>query len=158
MGRSSGLGQQRILDRTRHVRTELNALCQSAPRIALNYLLRRRRRKDRAKWLPQHVVWPRAMCQRTPEEISARFNRLIRELLHGRTSLETFQPWEVDLLLDMQNCRIQESTREGTLRRYREAVQRQIRRGGTVPMKLCPSSLRPGGSACSEVAVAAPDV
>ena len=70
------------------------------------------------------------------DDILLRFNRLIGELRKGGTRRETFQPWEVELLLDMQSCRIQESAREGTLRRYREAVQRQIRQGGTVPMKL----------------------
>ncbi len=70
------------------------------------------------------------------DDVLLRFNRLIRELLQGSTSRESFQPWEVDLLLDMRNCQINELVREGVLRRYREAVQRQIRRGGTVPMKL----------------------
>ena len=40
------------------------------------------------------------------DEILLRFNRLIRELLKGGTRRETFQPWEVELLLDMQSCRI----------------------------------------------------
>ena len=70
------------------------------------------------------------------DEMLLRFNRLIRELLKGGTRRETFQPWEVDLLLDMQGCRIGELAREGVLRRYQQAVQRQIRQGGTVPMKL----------------------
>jgi len=70
------------------------------------------------------------------DEMLLRFNRLIGELLKGGTRRETFQPWEVDLLLDMENCWIGESAREGVLRRYREAVQRQFERGGTVPMKL----------------------
>ena len=76
------------------------------------------------------------MRQRTPEEIFARFNRLIGELLKGGTRRETFQPWEVELLLDIENCQIKESAREGVLRRYQEAVRRQLERGGTVPMKL----------------------
>jgi hypothetical protein len=70
------------------------------------------------------------------DEILLRFDRLIGELLQGGTRRETFQPWEVDLLLDMQDCRIEESAREGVLRRYQRAVQRQIGRGDTVPMKL----------------------
>ncbi len=70
------------------------------------------------------------------DEILRRFNRLIRELLQGETRRETFQPWEVDLLLDIQNCQIKESAREGVLRRYQQAVQRRIERGGAVPMKL----------------------
>ena len=70
------------------------------------------------------------------DEILLRFNRLIREVLQGRTRRETFHSWEVELLLDIENCQIKESAREGVLRRYQQAVQRQIRRGRTVPMKL----------------------
>jgi len=70
------------------------------------------------------------------DEILLRFNRLIRELYQGGTGRETFQPWEVELLVDIQNCQIKDSAREGVLRRYQQAVQRRIARGDTVPMKL----------------------
>ena len=70
------------------------------------------------------------------DEILCRFNRLIRELLQGGTRRESFQRWEVELLLDIQNCQIEKSARGDTLRRYQRAVQRQLERGGTVPMKL----------------------
>ena len=70
------------------------------------------------------------------DEMLLRFNRLIGELLKGGTRRETFQPWEVELLLDMENCQIKESAREGTLRCYQQAVRRQLERGGTVPMRL----------------------
>ena len=70
------------------------------------------------------------------DEILRRFNRLIRELLQGGTRRESFQRWEVVLLLDIQNCQIEKSARGDTLRRYQRAVQRQLERGGTVPMRL----------------------
>ena len=70
------------------------------------------------------------------DEILRRFNRLIRELLLGRASRETFQRWEVELLLDIHSCQIKESAREGVLRRYQQAVQRQVERGDTAPMRL----------------------
>ena len=70
------------------------------------------------------------------DEILFRFNRLIAELLQGRTRRETFRSWEVELLLDIQNFPIKESAREDTLRRYQRAVQRQIEKGATAPMKL----------------------
>ena len=70
------------------------------------------------------------------EEVLLRFNRLIRELLRGRTSRQSFHPWEVELLLDIENCQIKESARERVIRRYQQAVQRQIGRGATMPMKL----------------------
>ncbi len=65
-----------------------------------------------------------------------RFNRLIRELLQGRATRESFQPWEIELLLDIEHCQIKESARDGVLRRYQQAVQRRIARGDTVLMKL----------------------
>jgi hypothetical protein len=69
-------------------------------------------------------------------DIALQFNRLIRELLRGRASRETFQPWEVELLVDIHNCQIKESARENVLRRYQRVVQRRIAKGDTVPMKL----------------------
>jgi hypothetical protein len=70
------------------------------------------------------------------EEILAQFNRLIRELLRGQINRNTFRQWEVELLLDVENCSLRDSSRESTLRRYQKAVQRQIERGAREPMKL----------------------
>ncbi|MFB3775963.1 MAG: hypothetical protein ACE141_00095 [Bryobacteraceae bacterium] len=70
------------------------------------------------------------------EEILAQFNRLIRELLRGQINRNTFRPWEVELLLDVESCNLRESSRESTLRRYQKAVQRQIERGAREPVKL----------------------
>ncbi len=81
-------------------------------------------------------VYSSVRLARDTYDVLLRFNRRIRELLQGRTSREAFQPWEVDLLLDIQDCQIDESAREGVLRRYQQAVRRQLERGGTVPMKL----------------------
>jgi hypothetical protein len=72
----------------------------------------------------------------SPEEIIAQFNRLIRELLRGQINRNTFRPWEVELLLDVESCNLRESSRESTLRRYQKAVQRQLERGAAKPMKL----------------------
>ncbi len=71
-----------------------------------------------------------------PEEMLAQFNRLIRELLRGQINRNTFRPWEVELLLDIESCALRESSREGTLKRYQKAVQRQLGRGVARPMKL----------------------
>ena len=65
-----------------------------------------------------------------------RYNRLIRGLLSGRINRNTFQPWEVELLLDIEACPLPKRAREGVLRRYLRAIQRQIEKGATVPMKL----------------------
>ena len=69
-------------------------------------------------------------------EILLRFNRLIRGVLSGRIHRTTFQPWEIELLLDIEGCQITKRACEGVLRRYQRAVQRQIEKGVTVPMKL----------------------
>lgn len=71
-----------------------------------------------------------------PEELLAQFNRLIRELLRGKINRNTFRPWEVDLLLDIENCSIRESSRDSVLRRYQKTVQRQMAKGAAAPMKL----------------------
>jgi len=70
------------------------------------------------------------------ETVLAQFNRLIHELLRGNVNRNTFRPWEIDILLDIEACDIRDSNRRETLRRYQRAVQRQMDRGSTTPMKL----------------------
>jgi len=38
------------------------------------------------------------------DAVLAQFNRLISELLRGTISRNTFRAWEVELLLDIENC------------------------------------------------------
>ena len=71
-----------------------------------------------------------------PDELLLRFNRLVRGLLSGRIARNTFQPWEIELLLDIEGCQITKRAREGVLRRYLRAIRRQIEKGATTPMKL----------------------
>ena len=70
------------------------------------------------------------------ETVLAQFNRLIQELLRGNMNRNTFRPWEIDILLDIESCQIRDATRRETLRRYQRAVQRQMEKGGSKPMKL----------------------
>ena len=70
------------------------------------------------------------------EEILGQFNRLVRELLRGQIKRNTFCPWEVELLLDIENCHLRESIKGRTLHGYQKAVQRQMDRGASRPMKL----------------------
>jgi hypothetical protein len=72
----------------------------------------------------------------SPEETLGQFNRLIREVLRGQMNRNTFRPWEVELLLDIESCNLRESSKEGVLRRYQKAVQRQLDRGATAPRML----------------------
>lgn len=65
-----------------------------------------------------------------------RFNRLIGELSRGAMVRNSFQPWEVELLIDIDGCALEERSRIETLRQYQKAVQRQLETGPGPPMKL----------------------
>jgi len=70
------------------------------------------------------------------ETVLAQFNRLIQELLRGNMHRNTFRPWEVELLLDIESCNLRESSKRETLRRYQKAVQRHTEKGARLPLKL----------------------
>jgi len=70
------------------------------------------------------------------EAVLHRFNRLIQELLDGAFRRNTFRPWEVELLLDIESCELGGVNRREILRRYQKAVQRHMERGGAAPLKL----------------------
>ena len=48
----------------------------------------------------------------------------------------TFRPWEIDVLLDIETCNLRDSNRRETLRRYQKANQRHMEKGARLPMKL----------------------
>ena len=66
----------------------------------------------------------------------SRFNRLIGELLRGAIVRNTFQPWEVEILMDMDTCGLEPRKRQEILRQYQKAVTRQMETGPGPPMKL----------------------
>ena len=70
------------------------------------------------------------------DTVLAQFNRLIQELLRGNMHRNTFRPWEIELLLDIEACNLRDSSRREMLRRYQRAVQRQMDKGAKRPMKL----------------------
>lgn len=70
------------------------------------------------------------------EIMLGRFNRLINELAKGATARNSFQPWEIDLLLDIETCELERRRRLETLRQYQRAVERQMQTGAGPPMKL----------------------
>lgn len=59
----------------------------------------------------------------------AQFNRLIHDLIHGGMKRNTFQTWELDLMLDLESCRIRNAARDEVLRRYQRAVQKRFAAG-----------------------------
>ncbi len=70
------------------------------------------------------------------DAVLAQFNRLIQELLRGSMQRNTFRPWEIELLLDIEACALRDSSRRETLRRYQRAVQRHREKGARLPLKL----------------------
>src|SRR5215831_10055801 len=70
------------------------------------------------------------------EAVLAQFNRLIQELLRGNMNRNTFRPWEIELLLDIESCNLRESNKRDTLKRYQKAVQRHMEKGARLPLKL----------------------
>ncbi len=70
------------------------------------------------------------------ETVLAQFNRLMQELLRGTMNRNTFRPWEIDILLDIESCELKDSNKKELLRRYQKAVQRHMDRGARLPLKL----------------------
>jgi hypothetical protein len=70
------------------------------------------------------------------EIVHAQFNRLMNELLKGSIARNTFQPWEIEILLDIQAADLGNASEKEVLRRYQKAVQRAYDKGAKMPMKL----------------------
>ncbi len=70
------------------------------------------------------------------DAVLAQFNRLIQELLRGNMHRNTFRPWEIEILLDIEACNLKDSTKRETLKRYQKAVQRHMEKGARLPLKL----------------------
>ena len=65
-----------------------------------------------------------------------RFRRLLGELQRGTISRNDFQPWEIELLLDIENCRLDRRKKPDILKQYQKAVERQMESSSGPPMKL----------------------
>lgn len=70
------------------------------------------------------------------DTILNQFNRLMNELLKGKLIRNTFRPWEIEILLDIQMCDLKDGQKRETLRRYQRAVQRHMEKGSRDPLKL----------------------
>ena len=81
-----------------------------------------------------------------------RFNRLMQELIRGNMNRNTFQPWEIEILLDIQACQLREPVKRETLRRYQKAVQRAMEKGAPTPLRLSEYLSNKKGSAQSTAA------
>lgn len=65
-----------------------------------------------------------------------RFRRLIGELQRGLIARNCFDEWEIEILMDLENCRLNRRHRIEVLRRYCKVVEKQMEEGEAVPMKL----------------------
>jgi len=65
-----------------------------------------------------------------------RFKRLIGEVMRGALARNSFQPWEAEILMDLENCQLERRRRLEILRQYQRAVERQMATGPGPPMKL----------------------
>jgi hypothetical protein len=70
------------------------------------------------------------------DTILAQFNRLVQELLRGSINRNTFRPWEIELLLDIEMCEFGDANKREILKRYQKAVQRHMEKGARLPFKL----------------------
>ncbi|MCE5310830.1 MAG: hypothetical protein LLG20_24580 [Acidobacteriales bacterium] len=70
------------------------------------------------------------------EEMLVQFNHLMEELLGEGLHRSVFERWEMDLLLDIESCRLSRSNWDRVLRRYKRAVERGMRKGARTPLKL----------------------
>ncbi|MFB3825303.1 MAG: hypothetical protein ACE15B_00995 [Bryobacteraceae bacterium] len=64
-----------------------------------------------------------------------RFNRLMDDLLRGGANRNCFEPWEIDLLLDIAGCEIPPQRRRPLLKAYQRAAARRMDYGEP-PLKL----------------------
>lgn len=70
------------------------------------------------------------------DAVLSRFNKLMQELLRGNIHRNTFRPWEVQLMLDIDGCDLRDGAKRETLRRYQKAVQKSMEKGAAVPFLL----------------------
>lgn len=65
-----------------------------------------------------------------------RFKRLMGEVMRGAIARNSFLPWEIEILMDMENCQLDRRRRFDILRQYQRAVERQMVTGPGPPMML----------------------
>jgi hypothetical protein len=59
------------------------------------------------------------------------FNSLIQEVASGQMHRNVFEPWEIEVLLDIESCCVRQSSRAGLLRRYQRAAINLANAGAT---------------------------
>lgn len=64
------------------------------------------------------------------------FSQLVQELIGGAVRRHVFTPWELELLLDLETCRVRKSARNELLKRYLRTVQQNFIEGASTPPRL----------------------
>ncbi len=64
------------------------------------------------------------------------FDSMIAELAAGGIRRTTFEPWEIQVMLDIQSCPAEEANKKEMLRRYQQAAHRWLERGGRTMLLL----------------------
>ncbi len=63
-------------------------------------------------------------------------NQFVHEIISGTVRRNTFTQWELELLLDLQTCRVRKSSRPDILKRYVRAVQHHHSQGAPTSLRL----------------------
>lgn len=66
----------------------------------------------------------------------ASFTQLLQELIGGVVQRHVFSRPELELMLDLETCRLRKSARTDVLRRYLKTVQQQFAEGAASPLRL----------------------
>ena len=65
-----------------------------------------------------------------------RFYRLMQDIERGGFQRNTFQPWEITILLDLRECNARLRVTHTLLDRYQKAVRKHIEKGAHRPITL----------------------
>ncbi len=67
------------------------------------------------------------------DQLLSQFNRFMQDLFRENITRTCFRPWEIELLLDIQGCRLREASKRDTLRRYQRMVQKHLEKAKGPP-------------------------
>ena len=70
------------------------------------------------------------------DEIMGRFHRLMRDFAEQTVSRNCFQPWEIALLLDFEDCPQRLAASRQLMKQYQRAFEREVEHGSGEPLKL----------------------
>ncbi len=68
--------------------------------------------------------------------VVTRFRQLLRALTRGEIKTNTFERWEVDILLDILAQNLSPEERVRTIGRYQTAALREMRESGGMPIRF----------------------